>query len=86
MSVIEGFDTSSKTNIAEVKNLQSELNTLLGQYNSSQNQLMNKTNEYVEVTSSTNPYFNKNIFKNAKIRTEQGIIAILNIAIFFNDF
>lgn len=68
VSVVEGFDTSTNTNITEVENLQSELNTLLGQYNSSQNQLMSKTNEYVEVTSSTNPYFNKNIrFNNGTI-------------------
>ena len=31
VSVVEGFDTSTNTNIAEVKNLQSELNTLLYQ-------------------------------------------------------
>jgi PAN domain len=58
----EGFETGDETaQFAEIKVLQDKLEQLLAEYRSKQDNLINKTQEYTQITSSNNRYANRNI-------------------------
>jgi hypothetical protein len=58
----EGFETADETaKFTEIKTLQDKLDQLLEEYKTKHNGLIDRTQQYTQVTSSTNKYANKYI-------------------------
>ena len=64
--LIEGFEEGTQLNntdaeFTEIKSLQTQLDSLLEQYKIYQNELIVKTDKYIDITNPSNAYSNKNI-------------------------